>query len=130
MTHYFLQIKKRLCNLIAQMIAMADDDLEAIRKKRMEGMMKMAEKKKEPEDGSGTVVKVYSTDTCPYCTMAKDYLDKKGVKYVDYNVNSDAEKAREMVAKTGQLGVPVLDINGKVIIGFDRRAIDEALSGG
>ena len=90
----------------------------------------MAEKKKEADTGAVAVVKVYSTDTCPYCTMAKGYLDKKGVRYVDYNVNSDVEKAREMVSKSGQLGVPVLDINGKVIIGFDKRAIDAALASG
>lgn len=74
-------------------------------------------------------VTVYSTKTCPYCVMAKRYLSEKGVKYVDYDVGADQRRAKEMMAKTGQLGVPVLDINGSVIVGFDRPAIDAALVG-
>ncbi len=73
------------------------------------------------------VVKVYSTPTCPYCHMAKDYLKEKGVKFKDVNV-ADNDKAREeMIEKSGQMGVPVLDINGKIIVGFDRQEIDKAL---
>lgn len=73
------------------------------------------------------VVKVYSTLTCPYCHMAKDYLKEKGVKFKDVNV-ADNDKAREeMIEKSGQMGVPVLDINGKIIVGFDRQEIDKAL---
>ncbi|MCX8196956.1 MAG: glutathione S-transferase N-terminal domain-containing protein [Candidatus Micrarchaeota archaeon] len=71
---------------------------------------------------------VYSTPTCPFCVMAKRYLAQKGIKFVDYNVAEDQQKAFEMVAKSGQMGVPVLDIKGKIIIGFDKAAIDEALS--
>ena len=70
---------------------------------------------------------VYSTQTCPYCVMAKRYLSEKGVKYADYDVGSDQRRAFEMLKKTGQMGVPVLDIKGTVIIGFDRPAIDRAL---
>ena len=73
---------------------------------------------------------VYSTKTCPYCVMAKRYLAEKGVKYADYDVGADRSKALEMMTKTGQMGVPVLDINGSVILGFDRMAIDEALENG
>ncbi len=72
---------------------------------------------------------VYSTKTCPYCVMAKRYLSEKGVKYADFDVGADQAKALEMVTKTGQMGVPVLDINGSVIVGFDRMAIDAALAG-
>ena len=72
---------------------------------------------------------VYSTQTCPYCVMAKRYLSEKGVKYADYDVGSDQRRAFEMLKKTGQMGVPVLDIKGTVIIGFDRPAIDRALAG-
>ena len=78
---------------------------------------------KEPE------VRVYSTKTCPYCVMAKRYLSEKGVKYVDYDVGADQRRAFEMLNKSGQMGVPVLDIRGRVIVGFDRPAIDAALAG-
>jgi len=70
---------------------------------------------------------VYSTPTCPYCVLAKKFLKDLGVDYIDYNVAADHEKAKEMYEKSGQLGVPVLDINGKIIIGFDKAAILRAL---
>ena len=73
-------------------------------------------------------VTVYSTPTCPYCTMAKRYLNERGIKYEDVNVAADQARALEMLTKTGQMGVPVLDIGGEVIIGFDRNAIDYALA--
>lgn len=75
-----------------------------------------------------TGVIVYSTQTCPYCVMAKRYLSEKGVKYRDVDVGADQKAAIEMLTKTGQMGVPVLDIKGTVIVGFDRPAIDAALS--
>ncbi|PKL13537.1 MAG: NrdH-redoxin [Spirochaetae bacterium HGW-Spirochaetae-8] len=73
-------------------------------------------------------VTVYSTPTCGYCRMAKNYLKEKNVAFTDYNVATNSDKAQEMVRKSGQMGVPVLDVNGKIIIGFDRTAIDQALS--
>ena len=72
-------------------------------------------------------VTVYSTPTCPYCTMAKSYLSEKNVSYVEYDVSRDQTKAHEMSSKSGQMGVPVLDINGTIIIGFDKPRIDTAL---
>jgi len=72
-------------------------------------------------------IKIYSTPTCPYCRMAKAYLDQKGVAYKDVDVSEDRKAAEEMVEKTGQMGVPVLDIEGLMIIGFDKEAIDSAL---
>lgn len=69
-------------------------------------------------------VTVYSTPTCGYCTMAKNYLRSKGVQYTDHNVAEDRAKAEEMIQKTQQYGVPVLEINGNIIIGFDRPRID------
>ncbi|HIH21424.1 MAG TPA: NrdH-redoxin [Candidatus Diapherotrites archaeon] len=71
---------------------------------------------------------VYSTQTCPYCHLAKEYLKSKSVKFEDVDVSSDHAKAEEMIKKSGQMGVPVLDINGKIIIGFDKEAIDKAIS--
>lgn len=70
---------------------------------------------------------VYSTQTCPYCHMVKDYLKEKGVEFEDIDVSQDQEKAKEMTSKSGQSGVPVLDIDGKIIVGFNRDAIDKAL---
>ncbi len=79
----------------------------------------MAEKK--------PVVKVYTTPTCPYCTMAKTFLLENGVEFVEVDVASDRAAAVEMINKSGQMGVPVLEINGEIIVGFDRDAIKKAL---
>ncbi|MBN1411954.1 MAG: glutathione S-transferase N-terminal domain-containing protein [Spirochaetales bacterium] len=72
-------------------------------------------------------VYIYSTTTCPYCDKVKQYLKEKGVPFTDYNVGENREKAEEMVRKSGQMGVPVVDINGKIIIGFNKPEIDKAL---
>jgi glutaredoxin 3 len=71
---------------------------------------------------------VYSTPTCPYCYLVKDYLKAKEIEFEEKDVSKDREAAREMVEKSGQMGVPQIDINGKIIVGFDRDAIDEELS--
>lgn len=73
-------------------------------------------------------VKVYSTPTCPYCVMAKNYLTSKNISYVDIDVSSDRDAAVEMIQKTGQRGVPVLDINGTMIVGFDQSAIERLIT--
>ncbi|MFR5265741.1 glutaredoxin family protein [Clostridium sp.] len=73
------------------------------------------------------MIKVFSTTTCPWCVKAKDYLKAKNLEYVDLNVSEDMEAREEMIKKSNQMGVPVLDINGKIIVGFDRKAIDEAI---
>ena len=73
-------------------------------------------------------ITVYGTSACPFCTLAKQYLDKKKVKYRDVDVSKNHEKAHEMIEKSGQMGVPVIDINGMIIIGFNRVAIDNALA--
>lgn len=72
-------------------------------------------------------VKVYSTSTWPWCVKVKDYLKEKNVDFEDVNVGVDREAAMEMVSKSGQMGVPVLDINGTIIVGFDVEGINEAL---
>ena len=71
---------------------------------------------------------VYSTKTCPWCVKAKDFLKQKGVKYEDIDVGADPKAANDMIEKSGQMGVPVIDINGKIIVGFDKGAIEEALA--
>jgi glutaredoxin-like YruB-family protein len=72
-------------------------------------------------------VTIYSTPTCPYCRMAKEYLKQKGVKFVDVNVAESREKAQEMIDKSGQMGVPVIDIDGKIVVGFDKEALEKEL---
>ena len=74
------------------------------------------------------MVKVYTTESCPWCVKAKNYLKSKGVEFTELNVQEDMEAREEMVRGTKQMGVPVLDINGKFIVGFDKPNIDEALS--
>jgi len=69
-------------------------------------------------------VKVYSTPTCPYCKTAKEYLDSKNISYQDIDVSSDKEALEEMVKASGQMGVPVIVINGEAIVGFDKARID------
>lgn len=74
-----------------------------------------------------TNVTIYSADWCAYCHAAKEYLDKLGVKYTEKNVEERREYAEEAMQKSGQTGIPVLDINGTIIVGFDRPKIDAAL---
>jgi glutaredoxin-like YruB-family protein len=75
-------------------------------------------------------VRVYSTTTCPYCKMAKEFLDEKGVSYDDLDVAVDAGARDEMIKKSGQMGVPVIDVDGEVIIGFDRERLTGLLGQG
>ncbi len=72
-------------------------------------------------------VVIYTTPTCAYCRMAKDYFAKNNITYTQYDVASDAAKRQEMLDKTGQLGVPVILIGTDVVIGFDKEAIDQLL---
>ncbi len=72
-------------------------------------------------------VTVYSTPTCPWCTRAKSYLKEIGVAYEDKDVSVDVAAAREMVKLSGQMGVPVVSIDGNVVVGFDKKKIDELL---
>jgi glutaredoxin-like YruB-family protein len=73
-------------------------------------------------------VKVFSTPSCPWCTRAKDYLKSKGVDYTDLDVSQDRNAAMEMIQKSGQRGVPVVDINGTIIVGFNQPEIDKLLN--
>lgn len=72
-------------------------------------------------------VTIYSADWCAYCHAVKDYLDSKGVSYQEKNIEIDPAFAKESVEKSGQMGIPVLDINGQIIVGFDRPRINAAL---
>jgi glutaredoxin-like YruB-family protein len=70
---------------------------------------------------------VFSTPTCPHCRTAKRYLKTKGVRFTNVDVSRDTRAARDMVRISGQQGVPVIQINGKPIVGFDRGKIDRLL---
>ncbi len=72
-------------------------------------------------------VTVYSTPICPYCMMAKQLLKDSNIEFEDVDVSVDQEKAQEMIDKTGQMGVPVIEIDGEIIVGFDKDAISSAL---
>ncbi len=73
-------------------------------------------------------VKVYSTTHCPFCVMAKDFLKQHKVEFEDINLESNSDAVQEMIEKSGQTGVPVLDINGTIVVGFDRDRIKRALN--
>jgi glutaredoxin 3 len=70
---------------------------------------------------------VFSTPTCTYCNQAKRYLRARGVRFRDVDVSKDAAAARDLVRRSGQQGVPVLDIGGRIIVGFNRPEIDRLL---
>lgn len=72
-------------------------------------------------------VVVYSTPTCPWCHVAKEFLKKNKVQFEDIDVSKNVEKAREMIQKSGQMGVPVIDADGEIIVGFDQPALKKAL---
>lgn len=73
------------------------------------------------------MVTIYTTDSCPWCVKTKEYLKSKNITYQEFNVAEDMEAREAMVSKSKQMGVPVLDINDTIIIGFNREAIDKAL---
>ena len=73
-------------------------------------------------------VKVYSTPTCPFCTMAKNYLKQNDVAFEDVDVSRDREQAMDMIRKSGQRGVPVIDYDGEIIVGFDKKRLTELIS--
>ncbi|MBI2068549.1 MAG: glutathione S-transferase N-terminal domain-containing protein [Candidatus Yanofskybacteria bacterium] len=73
------------------------------------------------------MIKIYTTPTCAYCKMAKEYFKSKGIEYEEFDVMSDVAKREEMVKKSGQLGVPVIDIDGKIVMGFDKPKINQYL---
>jgi len=73
-------------------------------------------------------ITVYSTPTCPYCLKTKQFLKDNNINFEDIDVSSDQEKAQEMINKSGQMGVPVLEIDGNIIVGFDTDAIKKSLN--
>ncbi len=72
-------------------------------------------------------ITLYSTPSCTYCRKAKDYFQANRVRFTEYDVSRDQRRADEMVRKSGQMGVPVIDINGKIIVGFNQPEVERAL---
>ncbi len=76
---------------------------------------------------STPTISIYSTPTCVYCNMAKTFFKANNIAYTEYNVASDLAKRKEMIDKTGQMGVPVIDAKGEVIVGFDEPKLKSVL---
>jgi len=72
-------------------------------------------------------IAIYTTPTCAYCRMAKDYFKQNSLAYTEYDVAADVQKRQEMLDKSHQFGVPVIDINGNIVIGFDKPRIRQLL---
>ena len=72
-------------------------------------------------------ITIYSTPTCHFCHMTKEFLTEKGIPFTDYDVAHDMEKRQEMIEKSGQRGVPVIFIGDEMIIGFDKERIASVL---
>ena len=73
-------------------------------------------------------IKIYSTSTCHYCAMTKEFLKKNNIKFENIDVGINPNAGQEMINKSGQMGVPVLDIDGQIIVGFDKEVISKALN--
>lgn len=73
------------------------------------------------------MITIYSTPTCVYCKSLKEYFTEKNIKYQEVDVAANEKELEKMVAISGQMGVPVTDIDGEVVIGFDRARIDQIL---
>lgn len=73
-------------------------------------------------------VTIYSTPSCPYCVYVKDYFKQNNIPFEDVDVTRDRSRAQEMIEKSGQMGVPVIDINGQIIVGFQPEIFEQLLS--
>ncbi len=74
------------------------------------------------------MVKVYSTPSCPYCFALKEFLKENNIEFEDIDVSANEMAAREMIEKSGQMGVPVVEIDGQIVVGFDRERISQLLN--
>lgn len=73
------------------------------------------------------VIKVYSTPACPWCEVVKDFLSSHNISFEEIDVSVDEKAAQEIVKKSGQIGVPVIEIDGKIIVGFNKPLLEETL---
>ena len=72
-------------------------------------------------------VKIYTTVTCPWCVKTKEFFKANNVKYEEISVSNDEKKRTEMFEKSGQMGVPVIDVEGTIIVGYDKDALKKAI---
>lgn len=77
---------------------------------------------------AGKKVAIFSTPNCPYCKMAKDYLTRKGIPFIDHDISQSKEAGKEMIRKSGQMSVPVITIDDDVVVGFKQELLDKLLS--
>lgn len=96
-------------------------------KKKVKKKAKKVKKKIKKRPAKKLKVIVYSTPTCPWCRTAKEFLKKHNVSFKDFDVSTDEKAKKEMIKKSDQIGVPVLDISGTIIVGFDIEKIKYAL---
>lgn len=75
------------------------------------------------------VVKVYTTQACPWCRRVREYLKKNGVEFTEVDVSQNPEASKELITKSGQMGVPVTVVDGAVVVGYDEDALKKALGG-
>lgn len=87
----------------------------------------MEKTKQANEKSEKPKVRIYTTTTCPWCMKTKEFFKENNVKYEEINVGNNEEARNEMFEKSGQLGVPVTDANGTIIVGFDKAALKKAL---
>ncbi|PIN75072.1 NrdH-redoxin [Candidatus Woesearchaeota archaeon CG10_big_fil_rev_8_21_14_0_10_37_12] len=90
-------------------------------------MIKKVAKKTVKKTSSGPKVTVYSTPTCPFCHKAKDFLKENKIAFKDIDVSKDHDAAQDMIEKSGQMGVPVIEIGDEIIVGFDKAKMKKAL---
>ncbi len=72
-------------------------------------------------------VAIYTTETCGYCKMAKEFFQKNNITYAEYNVGTDLDMRQEMIEKSGQMGVPVITVDADVVVGFNKPKLSELL---
>ena len=72
-------------------------------------------------------VRIYSTPSCVYCRMAREFFDKHGVEYEDHDVAANQKALKEMIDKSHQMGVPVIDVDGQIFVGFNRSGLEKVL---
>lgn len=75
------------------------------------------------------MINIYSSSSCPMCTKTKRFLKSKGIEYNDINVENNDIAKKELLEKSNQLTIPVLDINGNIVVGFNKKRIEELLGG-
>jgi glutaredoxin-like YruB-family protein len=96
-------------------------------REQLAALRRATKQQRSVTDKSMKKVTIYSTPTCVYCRMAKDFFQKNGIAYEEHNVAIDEKAREEMFAKSRQMGVPVIDVGGEIIVGFDKKTLTDLL---